>query len=71
MMCGDVYPDQLAWPGIATLPGLPSTVLPTGFAPDGVRADGRAPGWRTSPLKLAELMEREVGGFVPPKMFDD
>ena len=24
-----VYPDQLAWPGIATLPGLPSTAIPT------------------------------------------
>ena len=31
-----VYPDQLAWPGIATLPGLPSTAIPTGFAPDGL-----------------------------------
>src|SRR5262245_8525659 len=40
-----VYPDQLAWPGIATLPGLPSTAIPTGFAPDrtaGRRADCRA-----------------------------
>ena len=39
-----VYPDQLAWPGIATLPGLPSTAIPTGFAPDGLagrRADRR------------------------------
>ena len=25
-----VYPDQLAWPGIATLPGLPSTAILTG-----------------------------------------
>ena len=24
-----------------------------------------------TPLKLAELIEREFGGFVPPKMFDD
>ena len=31
-----VYPDQLAWPGIATLPGLPSTAIPTGFSPDGL-----------------------------------
>ncbi|MDB5876200.1 MAG: amidase, partial [Ramlibacter sp.] len=31
-----VYPDQLAWPGIATLPGLPATAIPTGFAPDGL-----------------------------------
>jgi len=24
-----------------------------------------------TPLKLAELIEREFGGLVPPKMFDD
>jgi amidase len=24
-----------------------------------------------TPLRLAELIEREFGGFVPPKMFDD
>ncbi|WP_454621561.1 amidase [Bradyrhizobium cenepequi] len=69
-----VYPDQLAWPGIATLPGLPSTAIPTGFAPDGlpvgVQIVGPSLEDRT-PLKLAELIEREFGGFVPPKMFDD
>jgi hypothetical protein len=26
---------------------------------------------RSPPLKRAELIEREFGGFVPPKMFDD
>ena len=39
-----VYPDQLAWPGIATLPGLPSTAIPTGFVAGwiaGRRADRR------------------------------
>ena len=69
-----VYTDQLAWPGIATLPGLPATAIPTGFAPDGlpvgVQIVGPALEDRT-PLKLAELIEREFGGFVPPKMFDD
>jgi amidase len=24
-----------------------------------------------TPLRLAELIEQEFGGFVPPKMFDD
>ena len=43
MMCDDVYPDQLAWPGIATLPGLPSTAIPTGFAPDSYRRLTRPP----------------------------
>jgi amidase len=69
-----VYPDQLAWPGIATLPGLPSTAIPTGFAPDGLPVGVQIVGpWledRTT-LKLAELIEREFGGFKPPPMFDD
>ena len=69
-----VYTDQLAWPGIATLPGLPSTAIPTGFAPDGLPIGVQIVGpWLEdrTPLKLAELIEREFGGFVPPKMFDD
>lgn len=73
---GEPYPysDQLAWPGIATLPGLPSTAIPTGFAPDGLPVGVQIVGpWLEdrTPLKLAELIEREFGGFVPPKMFDD
>ncbi|RZN32471.1 amidase [Bradyrhizobium sp. Leo121] len=71
---GYAYPDQLAWPGIATLPGLPSTAIPTGFAPDGLPVGVQIVGpWLEdrTPLKLAELIEREFGGFVPPKMFDD
>jgi amidase len=69
-----VYPDQLAWPGVATLPGLPSTAIPTGFAPDGLPVGVQIVGpWLEdrTPLKLAELIEREFGGFVPPPMFDD
>ena len=68
------YSDQLAWPGIATLPGLPSTAIPTGFSPDGLPVGVQIVGpWLEdrTPLKLAELIEREFGGFVPPKMFDD
>jgi amidase len=68
------YPDQLAWPGVATLPGLPSTAIPTGLSaaglPTGVQIVGPWLEDRT-PLKLAELIEREFGGFVPPRMFDD
>lgn len=69
-----VYPDQLAWPGIATLPGLPATAIPLGLngqgLPVGVQIVGPWLEDRT-PLKLAELIEREFGGFVPPPMFDD
>jgi amidase len=69
-----VYPDQLSWPGIATLPGLPATAIPTGFSPDGLPIGVQIVGpWLEdrTPLKLAELIEREFGGFVPPPMFDD
>jgi amidase len=69
-----VYPDQLSWPGIATLPGLPSTAVPTGFSPDGLPVGVQIVGpWledRTT-IKLGELIEREFGGFKPPPMFDD
>jgi amidase len=67
------YPDQMAWSGIATLPGLPSTAIPIGLSeglPVGVQIVGPWLEDRT-PLKLAELIEREFGGFVPPPMFDD
>jgi amidase len=69
-----VYPDQLAWPGIATLPGLPSTAIPTGLSPDGLPVGVQIVGpWLEdrTPLRLAELIEREFGGFKPPPMFDD
>jgi amidase len=68
------YSDQLAWPGIATLPGLPSTAIPIGFSPEGLPIGVQIVGpWLEdrTPLKLAELIEREFGGFTPPPMFDD
>jgi len=69
-----VFPDQLAWPGIATLPGLPATAIPIGFSPEGLPIGVQIVGpWLEdrTPLKLADLIEREFGGFVPPPMFDD
>ncbi|WP_028351749.1 amidase [Bradyrhizobium murdochi] len=68
------YTDQFAWPGIATLPGLPATAIPTGFSPDGLPVGVQIVGpWLEdrTPLRLAELIEREFGGFKPPPMFDD
>jgi len=68
------YPDQLAWPGIATLPGLPATAIPLGLSPEGLPVGMQIVGpWLEdrTPLELAALIEREFGGFVPPPMFDD
>jgi amidase len=68
------YPDQLAWPGIATLPGLPATAIPLGLSDDGLPVGVQIVGpWLEdrTPLRLAELIEREFGGFVPPPMFAD
>ena len=60
-----VYPDQLSWPGIATLPGLPSTAIPTGFTPDGL-PDGVpivGPGLEArTTIKRGDLIDRAFGG---------
>jgi amidase len=68
------YSDQMAWPGIANLPGLPATAIPIGLSPEGLPVGVQILGpWLEdrTPLKLAELIEREFGGFVPPPAFND
>ena len=68
---GKLYPylDQLAWPGVATLPGLPATAVPIGRSetglPIGMQIIGPYLEDRTT-LRFAELLEREFGGFVAP-----
>jgi amidase len=67
------YSDQLTWPGVATLPGLPATSIPVGFSTNGLPIGLQIIGpWLEdrTPLKLAELIEQKFGGFVPPKGFD-
>jgi amidase len=59
------------WAGIATAPGLPATVAPiarsAGGLPIGVQLVG--PMFEDyTPLRLAELIEREFGGFTPPPL---
>ena len=63
------YGDQLIWPGVATLPGLPATSVPIGISPQGLPIGVQIVGpllEDRTPLKLAELIEREFGGFVAP-----
>ncbi|MGW3285526.1 amidase [Streptomyces sp. NPDC001002] len=71
---GYPYLDQLVWAGLATMPGLPATAVPTGLSaeglPVGVQLIGPMYEDRT-PLRLAELLERELGGFQVPKREED
>ncbi len=63
------YLDQMAWPGVATLPGLPATAAPIDRSPDGLPIGVQIIGpmyQDRTPLRFAELIEREFGGFVPP-----
>jgi amidase len=69
-----VYSDQMVWPGVANVTGLPATAVPLGLSPEGLPVGAQIVGpWLEdrTPLKLAELIEREFGGFVPPPAFDD
>lgn len=61
--------DQLVWAGLATMPGLPATAIPAGRSaeglPVGVQLIGPMFEDRT-PLRLAELLEQQIGGFQQP-----
>jgi amidase len=62
------YLDQVVWPGIATLAGLPATAAPIGFAdglPVGVQIIGPNLEDRTT-IHFASLIERSFGGFIAP-----
>ncbi|MDF0531407.1 amidase [Tsukamurella sp. 8F] len=68
---GVPYPfgDQLVWAGLATMPGLPATAVPAGRTSEGLPVGVQLVGPMFSDhtvLRLAELLEREIGGFVPP-----
>jgi len=63
------FEAQIVWAELATLSGLPATVIPidhsqTGL-PIGVQIVGPYLEDRTT-IAFAELFEREFGGFVPP-----
>ncbi|WP_280417443.1 amidase [Nocardia carnea] len=68
---GVAYPyyDQLVWAGVATMPGLPATAIPTGRSPEGLPVGVQLIGPMfedRTPLRLAELLEQKIGGFQAP-----
>jgi amidase len=67
------YQDQIAWPGIATVAGLPATTVPVerseGDLPVGVQIVGPYLEDRTT-LAFGKLLEQEFGGFVRPPLGD-
>jgi amidase len=65
------YFAQLAWPGMATLANLPATAIPIGQTRAGLPIGAQVIGPYLEDLTtigFASLVEREFGGFVPPKV---
>ncbi|MEV5988821.1 amidase [Streptomyces sp. NPDC052051] len=63
------YLDQLVWAGVPTMPGLPATAVPAGRSPEGLPVGVQLIGPMfedRTPLRLAELLEQKIGGFVGP-----
>jgi amidase len=63
------YEDQLVWPGLATLPGLPATAMPIGLSdaglPIGVQVIGPFLEDRTT-IAFAGFVEQGFSGFIAP-----
>ena len=65
------YFAQLFWPGIATLANLPATAIPIGQTKSGLPIGAQVIGPYLEDLTtigFAGLVEREFGGFVPPRL---
>jgi len=64
------YFDQVALAGVATMPGLPATAIPAGRSPGGLPVGVQLIGPMfedRTPLRLAELLEQQIGGFQAPQ----
>lgn len=67
------YMDMLNWIAHATLTGCPATAAPIGETteglPVGIQITG--PFWEDdTPIKFAELLAQEIGGFKPPPGYE-
>ncbi|EDP66131.1 Amidase [alpha proteobacterium BAL199] len=65
--------DQLFWAGLSSVVYLPSTVAPVGLAKDGLPCGLQiiaGHGRDKTALAFAKMIERELGGFVPPPGYD-
>lgn len=63
------YFDGLQWPSVATVSDLPATAVPTGRLIDGMPVGVQLIGpylEDRTPIRFAQLVEKELGGFVPP-----
>jgi amidase len=68
------YMDMLNWIAAPTLTGCPATVAPVGRTPDGlpVGIQIMGPFWEdATPITFADLLAKEVGGFVPPSAYKE
>jgi amidase len=64
------YLHAMQWTGLITIADLPATAIPTGRLVDGMPVGFQAVGPRLedrTPLRFAQLAERELGGFVEPR----
>jgi amidase len=63
------YLDNLAWPGVVTVANLPATAVPTRRFVDGLPVGLQIVGpylEDRTPLRFAQLVEAQLGGFIPP-----
>jgi amidase len=64
------YLHAMQWTGLITIADLPATAIPTGRLVDGMPVGFQAvgPGLEDrTPLRFAQLAERELGGYVEPR----
>jgi amidase len=64
---------QMFWAGFMGMAGLPSTVAPAGLTPEGLPVGVQIVGPQYGDLtciRLAQMLEREYQGFVPPPRYD-